>query len=175
MTPAATPATPAVDAAQQTSGSPAPERLLRIQEVAELVGLTTRSIRYYEEVGLLKPAGRTECAYRQYDPDDLERLHFIKGMRDNAGFSLAEIGQLLEDEQARHRSRERFLTTSDPAERQAILRSSLARLDGQVARLREKSARLEAMIVSVEERRVRVRERLAALEEPRTSDEGTAR
>src|SRR3990172_5193715 len=77
------------------------ERLLRIQEVAELVGLTTRSIRYYEEVGLLKPAGRTEGDYRQYDADDIERLRFIKAMRDDAGFSLAEIGQLLEDEQAR--------------------------------------------------------------------------
>jgi DNA-binding transcriptional MerR regulator len=147
-----------------TTPGTAPDRLLRIQEVAELVGLTTRSIRYYEEVGLLKPAGRTECDYRQYDADDLERLRFIKAMRDDAGFSLAEIGQLLEDEQARNRSRERFQATSDPGERQAILRASRARLDGQLARLREKASRLDAMITGVEERRDRVDQRLAELE-----------
>ncbi len=143
---------------------PAPARLLRIQEVAELVGLTSRAIRYYEEVGLLKPAGRSEGDYRQYDADDLERLHFIKAMRDDAGFSLAEIGQLLEDEEARNRSRERFQATSDPGERQAILRASAERLDGQLARLREKANRLNDMIAGVEERRERVDRRLAELQ-----------
>ena len=88
--------------------APAPtERLLRIQEVAAEVGLTARSIRYYEEVGLLKPAARSEGDYRLYDADDLERLRFIKGLRDDAGFSLAEIGQMLGDEAARTRNRER--------------------------------------------------------------------
>src|ERR671931_2470052 len=91
----------------------ATDRLLRIQEVAADVGLTPRSIRYYEEVGLLKPAARSEGAYRLYDADDLERLRFIKGLRDDAGFSLAEIGQLLEDEDARTRNREPFRTTAD--------------------------------------------------------------
>ena len=89
--------------------------LLRIQEVAADVGLTARAIRYYEELGLLKPAARSEGAYRLYDADDLERLRFIKGLRDDAGFSLTEIGQLLEDEAARARNRERFRSTTDPA------------------------------------------------------------
>ena len=78
--------------------------LLRIQEVAADVGLTARTIRYYEELGLLKPAARSEGSYRLYDADDLERLRFIKGLRDDAGFSLTEIGQLLEDEVARVRT-----------------------------------------------------------------------
>ena len=91
--------------------------LLRIQQVAADVGLTTRTIRYYEELGLLKPAARSEGYYRLYDDDDLERLRFIKGLRDDAGFSLAEIGLLLEDEAARARNRERFRSTNDPDER----------------------------------------------------------
>ena len=95
--------------------------MLRIQQVAADVGLTTRSIRYYEELGLLKPAARSEGSYRLYDDDDLERLRFIKGLRDDAGFSLAEIGQLLEDEAARARNRERFRSTNDPDERTAIV------------------------------------------------------
>src|ERR1700704_1458273 len=96
--------------------------LLRIQEVSAETGLTTRTIRYYEELGLLKPAARSEGSYRLFDPDDLERLRFIKGLRDDAGFSLAEIGQLLEDEAARTRNRDRFRSTNDPDERRALLR-----------------------------------------------------
>src|SRR5207344_865944 len=92
--------------------APAEPRLLRINEVAAELGLTTRSIRYYEEVGLLEPAGRSDGDYRLYDPSDVERLRFIKGLRDDAGFSLAQIGQLLEDEDARERNRERLAHTT---------------------------------------------------------------
>jgi MerR family transcriptional regulator, repressor of the yfmOP operon len=127
--------------------------LLRIQQVAAEVGLTTRSIRYYEELGLLKPAARSEGSYRLYDEDDLERLRFIKGLRDDAGFSLAEIGQLLEDEAARARNRERFRSSRDPAERKAILGDAFDRVDRQIASLREKIGRLEAMVVEAEGRR----------------------
>jgi DNA-binding transcriptional MerR regulator len=128
-------------------------RLLRIQEVAEETGLTPRSIRYYEELGLLKPAARSEGAYRLYDTDDLERLRFIKGLRDDAGFSLAEIGQLLEDETARTRNRERFRSTTDPEERMALLADAVDRVDRQIASLRAKAERLEAMIEEAAARR----------------------
>jgi len=127
--------------------------LLRIQQVAADVGLTTRSIRYYEELGLLKPAARSEGSYRLYDDDDLERLRFIKGLRDDAGFSLAEIGQLLEDEAARARNRERFRSTNDPDERTAIVEDAFVRVDRQIAILRDKIGRLEAMVTEAEGRR----------------------
>src|ERR1044072_6216739 len=84
------------------------EKLLRIQEVAAETGLTPRTIRYYEEVGLLAPAARSEGAYRLYDGEDLERPRSIRGLRDAAGCSLAEIGQLLQDEDARARNRDRY-------------------------------------------------------------------
>jgi DNA-binding transcriptional MerR regulator len=134
--------------------------LLRIQQVAAEVGLTTRSIRYYEELGLLKPAGRSEGSYRLYDEDDLERLRFIKGLRDDAGFSLAEIGQLLEDEAARARNRERFRSTSDPDERTAIVEDAFARVDRQIASLRDKIDRLEAMVTEAEGRRAHLQDHL---------------
>jgi DNA-binding transcriptional MerR regulator len=134
--------------------------LLRIQQVAAEVGLTTRSIRYYEELGLLKPAARSEGSYRLYDEDDLERLRFIKGLRDDAGFSLAEIGQLLEDEAARARNRERFRSTSDPDERRAIIGDAFARVDRQIDSLREKIARLEAMVGEAEGRRAHLQSHL---------------
>ena len=127
--------------------------LLRIQEVAASLGLTTRTIRYYEELGLLEPAGRSGGDYRQYDADDVERLRFIKGLRDDAGFSLAEIGQLLEDEAARARNRARFRSTSDTAERRAIIDDALARTARQIDSLRGKMDRLATMIDEAEGRR----------------------
>jgi DNA-binding transcriptional MerR regulator len=142
-------------------------RLLRIQEVGAEVGLTARSIRYYEELGLLKPAARSEGAYRLYDADDLERLRFIKGLRDDAGFSLAEIGQLLEDEDARARNRERLQAATDPAERREIFKESSARIDHQVAILRAKIERLEAMVREAEARRAHVADHIREIDEAR--------
>ena len=102
--------------------------LLKIHEVAAETGLTTRAIRYYEEIGLLEPAGRSDGDYRLYDACDLDRLQFIRSLRDDAGFSLAQIGQLLEDEAARERNRERFRQTGDPDERRALLVDRRARV-----------------------------------------------
>ena len=140
------------------------EPLLRIQEVAADVGLTARTIRYYEELGLLKPAARSEGSYRLYDADDLERLRFIKGLRDDAGFSLTEIGQLLEDEAARTRNRERFRSTDDPDERRALIDDALGRVDRQVASLRQKIERLEAMVGEAEGRRIHLETHRAEIE-----------
>jgi DNA-binding transcriptional MerR regulator len=140
------------------------ERLLRIQEVAAETSLTARSIRYYEEVGLLKPAARSDGDYRLYDADDLERLRFIKGLRDDAGFSLAEIGQLLGDEAARVRNSERFRATPDPRERKAALRDSVERIDRQIATLQAKIDRVEAMIADARDRRAHLVAHLAEIE-----------
>lgn len=140
------------------------DRLLRIQEVADEVGLTARSIRFYEEKGLLKPAARSEGAYRLYDADDIERLRFIKGLRDDAGFSLADIGQLLEDETARARTRARFRATTDPRLRRELLLEGIDRIDRQVEILRSKIARLEAMITAATTRRAHLDGHLTELE-----------
>jgi MerR family transcriptional regulator, repressor of the yfmOP operon len=138
--------------------------------VASELGLTTRSIRYYEELGLLNPAARSQGAYRLYDASDVERLRFIKALRDDAGFSLAEIGQLLEDEAARARTREAFHHSADRRERRALISDSLARADRQVAILRAKMERLQDMVAAAEVRRERLRERLADLAAGGTGD-----
>ena len=138
--------------------------LRRIQDVAAELGMTTRAIRYYEELGLLAPAGRSGGAYRLYDADDVERLRFIKGLRDDAGFSLTEIGQLLEDEATRTRNRDRFRTTDDATERRAIIDDTLVRVERQIVTLRDKMARLAAMIEEAEGRRDHLRLHVAELD-----------
>lgn len=141
-----------------------PSTLLKIQEVAAETGLTTRAIRYYEEIGLLEPAARSGGDYRLYDPSDLERLRHIKELRDEAGFSLAQIGQLLEDEAARERNRERFRATQDPKERRVILEDARERVERQIEILEAKAGRLAAMIDAARARRTHLDDHLAELE-----------
>jgi DNA-binding transcriptional MerR regulator len=142
---------------------PAAPRPMRINEVAAEVGLTTRSIRYYEEIGLLAPA-RSGGDYRLYEPEDIDRLRFIKGLRDDAGFSLSEIGQLLEDEAARLRNKARFKATDDPTERRALALDGIARIDRQIETLRAKIARLRGMIADAQVRREKLAGRVEELD-----------
>lgn len=68
---------------------------MRIGELAEAVGTTTKTLRFYEEQGLLPPAERTAGGYRDYTPDAVGRVDFIhRGQA--AGLTLAQIGQILE-------------------------------------------------------------------------------
>ena len=139
--------------------------------MAEQTGLTARAIRYYEEIGLLEPAARSDGAYRLYDPEDLERLSFIKGLREDAGFSLAEIRQLLEDEAARTQLRARYAASADPAERHEILLDAIARVDRQVGSLRSKIDRLSSMVDEALARRRRLEARLGAPPEAAAADQ----
>ncbi len=77
------------------------QALYTIEQVATRTGFTKRTLRYYEEVGLLPPTGRTEGNYRRYSETDIERLERIKNLRGLLGFSLNEIRELLEAEDER--------------------------------------------------------------------------
>ena len=67
---------------------------MHIGELAERTGLSLRTIRHYDEVGLLKASGRSEGGFRLYSPDDLARLLLIRRMKP-LGFSLEEMTELL--------------------------------------------------------------------------------
>ena len=67
---------------------------MHIGELAERTGLSLRTIRHYDEVGLLPATGRTNGGFRVYSEDDLERLTVIKAMKP-LGFSLEEMAEIL--------------------------------------------------------------------------------
>ena len=68
---------------------------MHIGQLAEKTGLSLRTIRHYDEVGLLKPSGRTEGGFRLYSNEDLSRLLLIRRMKP-LGFSLGEMTDLLD-------------------------------------------------------------------------------
>lgn len=67
----------------------------QIGEVAERVGLSLRSIRYYEEIGLVEPSGRTDGGFRLYTEVDIDRLRLVKALKP-VGMSLETMGELLQ-------------------------------------------------------------------------------
>ncbi len=70
------------------------EGMLHIGEVAERVGLSLRTVRYYEEQGLFEPAGRTDGGFRLYTDREVARLLLIKHMKP-LGFSVKQMRELL--------------------------------------------------------------------------------
>lgn len=67
---------------------------MNIGEASRASKVSAKMIRYYERIGLIPPAERTDSGYRAYGQADVHRLHFIRRARD-LGFSVAEIGDLL--------------------------------------------------------------------------------
>lgn len=103
---------------------------LRIGELAEATGLTVRTLRHYEAVGLLEPVERSESGYRRYHAEDAERLYTIVALR-RLGLTLAEIRATLAAEPADLRQ---MLARHAADVRQRI--ASLEELDSILERLR---------------------------------------
>ena len=111
---------------------PTAQAALKIGDVARIAGTTPRTIRYYEEIGLLAPAGdRPSGGHRAYTEADVERLREILRLKDLLGVSLDELSDLVAAEDARALLRAEFRRTEDPERRRTLLRESQAHLDRQ--------------------------------------------
>nr|MBX2819365.1 MerR family transcriptional regulator [Rhodothermaceae bacterium] len=72
--------------------------LLKVGALAKKTGLTVRTLHYYEEIGLLFPAGRSEKGYRLYGMVEVQRLQSILSLQ-QLGFALEDIRQVLDHEE----------------------------------------------------------------------------
>jgi MerR family transcriptional regulator, repressor of the yfmOP operon len=138
----------------------------RIGEVAELVSTTPRTIRYYEEFGLLPPPPSHEKGrHRTYGDGDVRRLQELLRLRDLLGVSLEELKSLVEAEEARAVLRERWHHTVSGEDRRAILEQSFGHVTAQLALVRSRREALDRLESELAAKLERVTALLREIEE----------
>ena len=124
----------------------------QIGEAAERTSLTQRTLRYYEEKGLLKTPSRMDGGFRLYSTSDLERLERIRELKELLGFSLADIKEMLDAEDVRLQIKAEWNRDADADEKAARLRVSREVTLQQLALLDEKMEKMAAMRQELAER-----------------------
>lgn len=114
----------------------------RVAQLADVVGVTADTIRYYEKAGLLPAPARTSAGYRVYQSDAVDRLQFIQGAQ-RLGLTLRDIKDLLA-------VRDTGVCPCEPAE--DLLRRRLADLDAELVRLSALREQMAAMLEALPNR-----------------------
>jgi DNA-binding transcriptional MerR regulator len=142
------------------------EPALRIGDVARLVGTTPRTIRYYEEIGLLPaPAARASGRHRSYTQAEVDRLRELMRLRDLLGVSLEELKTLLAAEEARAEVRAQ-LRREDvaPARRRELLVEARGHIERQLELVRHRAAELAKLEQELSDTGKRVRRKIRELD-----------
>ena len=136
--------------------------------MAEKVGVTTRTIRYYEELGLLGAAGaRTKGAHRLYTETDITRLEELIRLRDLLGLSLEELVALAEAEEARAALRNQWAESASDSERVRIVKAAIPLVERQLELVRARQQRLSEFADQLSEKLRSLRKRQTELERRR--------
>jgi DNA-binding transcriptional MerR regulator len=131
----------------------AQENAYRIGEVAQRVGVTTRTIRYYEELGLLgTDAGRPKGAHRLYTEANVTRLQELIRLRDLLGLSLDELVELAEGEDACNVLRTRWESDPDDTERLRIIEEAFPIVEYQLTMVRSRQGTLAQFAEELEDK-----------------------
>lgn len=137
---------------------------LRIGDVARLVGTTPRTIRYYEEKGLLPPAeDRPAGQHRFYAAEDVERLRELLRLRNLLGVPLEELKELVAVDDERALLRSELHRTDAPAVRGRILQRLDALAVRQLELVERRAAELDVLREEIQTRRARIATLLAEL------------
>ena len=137
----------------------------RIGEVAERVGVTTRTIRYYEELGLLGTAReRAKGTHRLYGEADVARIEELIHLRDLLGLSLEELVGLAEAEEARAALRDQWYDDPTDEERRRIVAEAIEHVERQLAHVRAREQRLEQFAEELDAKLRSLRKRRRELE-----------
>lgn len=151
---------------EKLSPEPSREGTLRIGDLAKLANTTPRTIRYYEEIGLLpESAERPSGRHRLYSQWEVERLREVMRMKELLGLTLEELKTLLAAEEARAEVRAQLSREDVPAmRRRELLGEALGHLERQMDLVRHRAGELARLEEELSETRKRVKRRLRELD-----------
>jgi len=129
-----------------------PSPLISIGEAAELLGTTTRTLRYYEQLGLVRPSRQSSTAQRRYGADELDRLQQIRELQTLLGLDLDEIGETLAAWDHLEELKAEYRSGPPPARRQAILAEGLPILESLRRRVEDRQQQLAVFASHLDER-----------------------
>ena len=143
------------------------ERPYRIGEVAERVGITTRTIRYYEELGLLGVSSeRAKGKHRVYTEADVARLQELLRLRDLLGLTLEELVALTEAEEARAELRSEYAETTSDRERLRIVEAAIPIVEQQLELVHKRQAAIADFAAELEGKLALLQQRRGELGKP---------
>jgi DNA-binding transcriptional MerR regulator len=130
---------------------------MRIGQLAREAGTTPRTVRYYEEIGLLPASDeRVAGSHREYGAEDVARVRELLRLKQMLGLSLDELRVVMHGEDERAKRRREYHETSDPAERSRLLAEAKAHTDGLLAIVGRRKEELESFEAELNERRQRL-------------------
>jgi DNA-binding transcriptional MerR regulator len=132
--------------------SGANEAYLQIGEVAERTGVTQRTLRFYEEKGLLPAPTRMEGGFRLYSEEDVKRVKQIRRLQNLLGVSLAEIKEMVEAEEVLRELKAQYRPESGVEEKKRQLKKATEVVQAQYAIVKQKTQQMQEMQAQLEER-----------------------
>jgi DNA-binding transcriptional MerR regulator len=125
---------------------------LPIGEVAERTGVTQRTLRFYEERGLLKPPSRMEGGFRLYSEEDVARVERIKRLQALLGVSLSEVKEMVDAEEVALQIEAEYRSETDVEEKRRQLAEAIEVTEQQYAIVSQKAEHLAEMKTYLEGR-----------------------
>jgi DNA-binding transcriptional MerR regulator len=128
------------------------EAYLQIGEVAERTGVTQRTLRFYEEKGLLRPPSRMDGGFRLYSEDDVTRVEHIRRLQNLLGVTLAEIKEMVDAEEVLRELKAQYRPEADVSEKRRQLRKAIDVVTRQHGIVSQKAEQMSEMKSQLEER-----------------------
>jgi DNA-binding transcriptional MerR regulator len=128
------------------------EAYLQIGEVAERTGVTQRTLRFYEEKGLLQPPTRMEGGFRLYSEEDVSRVEHIRRLQNLLGVTLAEIKEMVDAEAVLNQLKAEYRPESDVSEKKRQLQKAIDVVSRQHGIVSQKAEQMSEMKSQLEER-----------------------
>ncbi|HEU4758471.1 MAG TPA: MerR family transcriptional regulator [Dehalococcoidia bacterium] len=128
------------------------EAYLQIGEVADRTGVTQRTLRFYEEKGLLRPPTRMDGGFRLYSEEDVRRVEQIRRLQNLLGITLAEIKEMVDAEEVLLELKAQYRPEADVEEKKRQLQKAIEVVQRQYGIVRQKTEQMVEMREQLEER-----------------------